>query len=158
MSCLRIISVLFALSIILSPVSVLGINAVEVEEAVFEVYGAVLDAEAAGADVSGLIDRLNIAGGYLALAKMSLRIENLEGAAGNASLCIEGLEGIVEDAGILKDTVVRELDEYSRMAIIGSEYGVVTVIVCSLLGWYWFKKRYYKRVLEMRPGVVEGES
>lgn len=169
MSGLRFIGVLFVLSVILSSVSVLGIKAadveimallsvVEVEEAVFEGYGAVLDAEEAGADVSGLLDRLNIAGEYLALAKMCMRIGNLESAVGNASLSVEGLEGIVEDAKILKDRSIKEADEHFSFTITASVVGVTAVLCCSWLGWNWFKKRYYERALKMRPEVVEGES
>ena len=129
-----------------------------VEENVFETYSIVLAAEAAGANVSVLWDRLNFAGEYLALAKISLRTGNLEGAETNTRFSIESLEGIVEEAEVLKATAVRELSAYSQIVIVGSVIGIVTIILCSILGWNWFKKRFYTRVLKMRPEVVDGES
>lgn len=169
MSALRFIGGLFVLSVLLSSGSVLGLKAADVdimalssltnvEEAVFEAYSIVLAAEVAGANVSVLWDRLNFAGEYLALAKMSLRIGNLDGAETNTRLSVESLEGVVEEAEVLKATAVRELSEYSQIVIVGSVIGIVTIILCSLLSWNWFKKRFYTRVLKMRPEVVDGES
>ena len=169
LSGLRFISVLFCLSIVFSSALALNITAVNldlmafssltnVEETVFKTYSIVLAAEAAGANVSVLWDRLNFAGEYLALAKMSLRIGNLESAETNTRLSVESLEGIVKEAEVLKATAVRELSEHSQIVIVGSVIGIVTIILCSILGWNWFKKRYYARVLKMRPEVVDGES
>ncbi len=169
LSGLKFISVLFCLSIVFSSTLALDITAVNldimalssltnVEETVFETYSIVLAAEAAGANVSVLWDRLNFAGEYLALAKISLRIGNLEGADTNTRLSVESLEGIVEEAEVLKATAIRALSEYSQIVIVGSVTGIVTIILSTILGWNWFKKRYYKRVLEMKPEVVEGES
>ena len=169
MSGLRTIAILFILFTVVSSGSVSGIRVADVEVAtlstvenvektVVEAYGAVFEAESVGADVSELLERLNTAGEYLALARMSLRTENIENAMGNASLSMEALDGLIEEAGFLRDKVIRESGERSWMAIGGSVVGVVAVICCSWMSWNWFKKRYHRRTLEMRPEVVEGES
>jgi VIT1/CCC1 family predicted Fe2+/Mn2+ transporter len=129
-----------------------------VEETVVEVYEVILEAERAGVDVSGLLHRLDVAGEYLTLARMCLRTGNLEGAARNASLSEEALDGLVEDAGVLRERAVKESDERFWMAIGGSVVGVVTVVCGGWLGWSWFKRWYYRRALEMKPEVVEYES
>jgi hypothetical protein len=161
---LRAIAVLFVLFTVVSSVSVLGVQAADVEEVispsvggveetVVEAYRAVLEAEEAGADVSGLLDRLDVAGEYLALAKMCMRTGNLEGAAGNASLSVEALDGLMDDAEVLRDRAMRESDERFRMAIGGSAIGIVVVMGGCWLGWRWFKKRY-KRMQQTEVGVV----
>lgn len=169
LSGLRAIAVLFVLFTVVSSVSVLGIKAMDVEDVVSSsvesvedtvvgAYGAVLEAESVGADVSGLLDRLNVAGEYWALARMSLRMGNMEEAAGNASLSVEALDGLVEEAWVLRDRVIRESGERSWLAIGGSIVGLVTVVCGGWLSWSWFKKRYNEQALEMRPEVVEDAS
>jgi len=95
---------------------------------------------------------------YLAFAKMSLKIEDFDGAVGNASFCVEALDEILDDAEVLKDEATKDLSEASLMAISGSVVGVVLVVCISFFGWRFFKVRYYERVLKMKPEVVKGES
>jgi hypothetical protein len=166
---LRIFTVMFVLLTVISSVSVFGIRVADVEdvdlstvagaeETVIEAYEAVLEAETVGADVSGLLDRLDAAGAYLALARMCSRTGNMEGALGNASLSGEALDRLVQEAWSLRDKAVREAGERFWMAIGGSVVGVAMVICGGWLGWRWFKKRYSHRSLELKPEVVEGES
>lgn len=130
----------------------------EAGEAMVEAYNAVLEAEEAGANVSGLLDMLDVAAECLASADVCLRVGDFGGAVGNASFCVEASDGLVDDAGVLRDRALREWGERSWMAVGGSVVGVVVVVCGCWLGWSLFKKRYYERVLEMRPEVVEGES
>ena len=166
MSGLRLVAVLCVLFVLVSSVSVLNVAASDVgdeavsavEEAVAEAFGAVVEAERAGGNVSELLDRLDVAAGYLAIASMSLRREDLEGAVGNASLCIESLEGLMGDAEALRDRAARESGQRFWMAISGSMVGVVGVVSGSFLGWNWFKKRHYKRALKRKPELVKDET
>jgi len=73
---------------------------------------------------------------------MCLRQGNLEGAVGYASLCVQSLDGLVGDAGALKDTAIKKVGERFFMAISGSATGIVVVVCGCWLGWRWFKKRY----------------
>ena len=124
-------------------VGVAALSQVEgAEEAVSEAYLAVRETEREGADVSGLLERLNLSGGYLAAARLCLRLGNLEGAVGNASLCVQSLEGLVEDAEALKDTAIKETGEHFWMAIGGSAVGIGVVVGGCWLGWRWFQERY----------------
>jgi hypothetical protein len=123
------------------------------EEAVSEAYLAVLEAGREGADVSGLLEQLNLSGEYLAAARMCLRKGDLEGAVGNASLCVQSLDGLVGDAGALKDTAIKEAGERFFMAIGGSATGIGVVVGGCWLGGRWFKKRY-KRMRQTEAGVV----
>lgn len=152
-------SCVFTIGCLALDVEDVAVSAVDgAEEAVAEAFGAVLEAEEAGADVSGLLERLDVAVESLALARMCLRCGDFEGAVEDAGFCVEALDGIVGDAGVLRDRAVRELDERSWMAVGGSVVGVVVVVCGCWFGWRFFKKRYCERALEMRPEVVEGES
>ncbi|UCC33141.1 MAG: hypothetical protein JSW53_05005 [Candidatus Bathyarchaeota archaeon] len=128
------------------------------EEAVVQALEAVLDAEGAGANVSDLLKRMSVAAEYLALARMCLRTEDFDGAVERASLCVEALDGLVEDAEVLGDEALNDSSQRSWMAIGVSVVGVVVVGFASCFGWRLLKRRYYRQVLKMRPEVAESES
>ena len=166
MSMLRRVAILLVLFVLVSSVLVFGAVAYEAEDvavvaveeaeaAVVEAFGAALEAEGAGGNVSGLLDRLDVAAQYLATARMCLRTEDFEGAVGNASLSVEALEGLVDDAVALRASAVAALDERVWMAIGESVVGVVVVVCGSFLSWRWFKKRYHARVLTLKPEVAD---
>ena len=121
-------------------------------------YQAVLEAEGAGANVSGLLARLNEAGGLLALARVSYRVGDFDGTVRFAELCGEIGEGVRFDALGVRDFAVEEAGHRFWRAIIGSIVGVAIIVFLSFLGWFIFKGRYYRRVLGMRPEVVSGGS
>jgi hypothetical protein len=157
------------LFVLVSSVFVLGVVAVDgkdeavsavdgAAEAVAEAYSAVWEAERAGANVSWLLTRLDGAGAYLALARMCLRMGDFEAAVDNAVFCIGALDGVVEDAGALRDRAVEEGGARSGMTISMSVVAVLTVAATCWLGWNLFKERYHRRALEMRPEVIESES
>lgn len=169
MSGLRFVAVSLVLFALLSCVFVLGgivwgfedvaVSAVEGAEGdVVEAYCVVLEAEGAGANVSSLLDQLDVAAEYLAVARMCLRLGDSDGAVGNASLCVEALDGIAGDAAVLKEKAIKEQGEHNWMTLSGSVVGMVAVVCGSWFGWASFKKYYYRRVLEMKPEVAEGES
>ena len=121
-------------------------------------YQAVLEAEGAGANVSGLLARLNEAGELLALARVSYRVGDFDGAVRFAELCGEIGEGVRVDALEVRDWAVEEAGHRFWLTIIGSIAGVAIVGFLSFLGWFIFKERYYRRVFGMRPEVVSGGS
>ena len=166
MSGLRQIAVLVVLVVLVSSVLVVGAAASEAadaavaaveeaEAAVAEAFGAALEAEGAGGNVSGLLERLDVATAYLATARMCLRTEDFEEAVGNASLCGEALEGLVDDAVALRASAVAASGQRFWMAMGESVVGVVVVVCGSFLSWRWFKKRYCARVLTLKPEVAD---
>ena len=163
---LRRVAILLVLCVLVSSVMVFGAAASEAEDAavaavgaaeaaVAEAFGAALEAETAGGNVSGLLDRLDVAAAYLAAARMCLRSEDFEGAGGNASRCGEVLEGLVDDAVALRASAVAASDARFWMAMGESAVGVVVVVCGSFLSWRWFKKRHYARVLTLKPEVAD---
>ena len=154
----------FAASVIVSETSgaygenVVALAVEEAEAAVVSAYEAVLDAEQAGAKVSGLLVRLNVAGEYLANAHIWLGLGDFDNATRLASLCDETAEEVRKGANELKNEAygLRVTDLVVRMT--GSIIGVVIIVFLSFLVWGAFRRRYHKRVLEMKAEVISGES
>jgi hypothetical protein len=137
----------------------LAVSAVDgAEAAVALAYEAVLDAEEVGADVSGLLVELNVAGGYLAEAHVWLGLGDFDEAVRLADLCYDAVVDVRNEAIELESEAhaLRVTDSVVKMT--GSIIGVVIVVFLGFVFWHVFKRRYSKRVLEMKPEVVAGES
>lgn len=165
----KLFFVLLILSVFAVPLFVSGglgvdgedvaVSAVDRAEAeVASAYEAVLDAEEAGADVSGLLAELNVAGEYLAEAHVWFGLGDFDNATRLADLCYDGVVDVSGEAFDLRSEAhaLRVTDSVVRMT--GSMVGVVVVVFLGFVVWRVFKRRYSRRVLEMRPEVVSGES
>ena len=75
-----------------------------------------------------------------------------------ADLCYEVVVDVRNEAFELEREAdaLRVSNSFVRMT--WSMVGVVVVVVLSSVLWRVFKRRYSKRVLEMKPEVVSGES
>lgn len=135
-----------------------GLAIERAEGVVVSAYQVVLDAEGAGANVSGLLVQLNRAGEFLAQARVSYRAGDFDGAVRSADLCNEIGEGVRGEAEGLKNLAVVQGAQRFRWTMIGSILGVTIIMGASFFGWRIFKLRYYRRVLEMKPEVGSNES
>jgi len=128
------------------------------EGVVVSAYEAVLEAEQAGAGVSGLLVRLDEAGELLAEAQVAFRLGDFDEAVVSADLCSEIGEGVKGEA----DELGVEARESRVMGIwltlTGSLVGVDAVVLGSFWGWRVFKRRYIRRVSRMKPEVAKDES
>ena len=137
---------------------VVALGLADAEEVLGSAYGAVLEAEEAGANVSGLLGRLSVGGGYLAEAYVWYRLGVSENASRFAGLCSEVVGDVRSEAVGLKSEAhgLWELDFLVRM--IWSVGGVIVVVFLGFVVWRVFRRRYLRRVLGLRPEVVSGES
>ena len=169
MSFLKLFFVFLVLSVFAFPFFVIGGFGVDGEDvaasavnraevAVVSAYEAVLDAEDVGADVSDLSAKLNAAGGHLASAHVWFGLGDFDNATRFADLCYEAVVDVRNEAFELESEAhaLRVTDSVVRMT--GSMVGVVVVVFLGFVVWRVFKRRYSKRVLEMRPEAVSGES
>jgi len=166
---LRVIGVLFVLFAFVSSVFVLGTMALDVEEvalsaiesadlAVDLAYEAVLEAEGAGANVSGLLDELNDGAEALSKAYISNRVGDFDDAVYFADLCGDLVGGIEAEANELRDVAVVERDQRLLSTSFGSVFAVGGIFCGGFFGWRFFKSRYHRRVLKMKPEVASNES
>ena len=166
---LRVIGVLFVLFAFVSSVFVLGTMALDVEEvalsaiesaelAVNVAYEAVLDAEGAGANVSGLLDELNDGAEALSKAYISNRVGNFDDAVYFANLCYDLVGGIEVEANELRDVAASERSQRLLLTSFGSVFAVFCVFCGGFFGWRFFKNRYHRGALKMKPEVASNES
>ena len=169
MSFLKLFFVLLILSAFAAPVFVSEAFAVDSEDvaasavdraegAVVSAYEAVLDAEEAGANVSGLLGRLNVAGEYLASARVWYGLGDFDSATRFADLCYDVGEEVRSEAVELRNEAYGLWVTGLVVRMTVSIFGVVFVVFLGFVVWRWFKRRYRKRVLGMRPEVAKDES
>jgi len=116
-------------------------------------YEAVLDAERVDADVSGLLVRLNDAAALLSEARMSFDVGDFEEAAGYAESTSEVGCEIVDVAKLLEIEAANARVYSSWIFLAISVVGVSVVVVASVVGYRFFKRYYYDRLVKMKPKV-----
>jgi hypothetical protein len=129
---------------------------IDAENELASAYVSVAEAEDGGAEVSELMVKLESAASLLSDAGNSYRLGDYDKAYSCAVNCSDSVEGIVSAASSLK---LKAEDAYNErlFATATMSSAVLSVLfVLSLFGWKFWKNRYYKRVLEMKPEVREG--
>ena len=128
----------------------------QADDSVRQAFVAVSDAAGAGANVSGLVSRLNGAGGLLVQANTAYRVGDYENATVFAGECISSVDGVVQEASDLKATA-----ESDRLSQLGwgasfSSVGLSLLFVVGLFGWRFVRNRYFGSVLELKPEEAGG--
>jgi len=130
----------------------------EADVAVRQAFNATLDAERAGANVSGLILRLNEAGGILAEAEIALGNGNSSEAASKAGQCIGIAQSVKSDADVLKASALDEAQTVFWASLTFSVVSITAFAVVLMLVWRWFKRGYVRKMLGMKPEVASDEA
>jgi len=130
----------------------------EADVAVRQAFNATLDAERAGANVSGLILRLNEAGGILVEAEMALGKGNSSEAFSKAGQCVGIAESVRSDADALRVSALDEAQTVFWTYLTFSVAGIAAFVVVLALVWRRFKRGYVRKVLGMRPEVAHDEA
>ena len=139
-----------------------GVDAVEATDAVGQAevslnlaFVAVAEAEVAGAEVVGLLERLEVAGDFLSEAHVAFRSGDYEAASLLAVECGNVVEGVVAEAGRLETVADLAKIDNLFLTMFWSGFGLVLLVIFGVVGWMILKNRYFERVLEMRPEVEE---
>ncbi len=112
-----------------------------------------MGAESAGANASSLLVGLNDAVGLLSEAQVALEVGDFEECIRLAELSREAGSGVGHAARALE---VEANDAHATLSwwfAGGSALGVSVVILASFFGYRYFKRRYYQRLLKMKPRV-----
>lgn len=118
-------------------------------------YEVVLEAEAAGADVSVFLSRLNAAADYSVRAEKLYRDGDFSGSLDLATLAIDALAGLDAEATDLAGSVASERGQALFLAVAASAFGVVSVAFAGFMSWGYVRGRYARRVLKMKPEVTD---
>jgi len=119
------------------------------------IYEVALEAEEVGANVSGLMLRLNEAADWLFMAHSAFETGNFDEAIRLADLCGEISSEVRVEAQRLRAEADSEHAARFWWSLVGSFVGVAIVVSASVLGYVYFKRLYYRRLLKMRPRVEQ---
>ena len=114
----------------------------DAEETIISTYGAVLEAEQAGGNVTDLFARLNEAGEFLAAANVSYRNGDFDNAIYFANLSKNIGEEVKNEAFELKGSAWNEGVQRMMFTMLGSFSGIILVILGSLWIWRFLNRRY----------------
>jgi hypothetical protein len=142
----------------LGPVRVRGADGAsasigDAETALRQAFGATLDAERAGANVTGLLSRLDESGLDLSMAEAASNGGNDSGAAILAGASKTLADGVATDALALESSAAGWFSSFSQAFETGL-VGAGLFVVVLLLAWRWFKRYYNRKLLGSRPGVT----
>jgi len=127
----------------------------QAEQDLCEAYVRVVDADAAGADVSELSNELNVAGAYLSSANAAFNAGDYDAAIAFATDCRNSVKGISSEAENLESYAKGESSNALFSAIFVSVFGVVFVIIFGYVGWEFLKRRQFRRILNKKPVAVD---
>lgn len=127
---------------------------VEADNALKKAFATVLTAENAGANVSGLMVRLNQAGAFLAQAEMAYRNGDSAEATENAEQCLTTLQGVSDEASASMDSALANSQQVFWEGVTISTIGAVAFLVVLAFVWRWFSRRHLRKSLRMKPEVV----
>jgi len=121
------------------------------ENALASAYEAVAEVERAGANVSELLVKLEIAGNLLAQAYNAFRLGDYEDAYLYAINASNTVGGVVSEASSLKLKNENAYSERLFLTVAMSSAGLSVLFVLSLFGWRFLKNKYVDRILGMKP-------
>jgi hypothetical protein len=111
---------------------------------IVECYEAAANASGAGANVTGLLGNLSVAGDLFSRADLAFRRGNFESAVALANRSQEELNGFVVDANVLRDAAVQERYWSFMINIVGSAVGAVATVCGGFAVWVMLKRRLDK--------------
>jgi hypothetical protein len=126
--------------------------------AVRQAFNATVDAERSGANVSGLIFRLNEAGSILVEAEIALEDGNSSEATSKADQSTVIAQSVRSDADVLKASVLQEANVVFVSSLLFSVVGIAAFAVALMIVWSWFKRGYVRKVLGMKPEVASDDA
>jgi hypothetical protein len=123
------------------------------EDALQRAFVAVLDAENAGANVSALLLKLDVAGENLTDAEMAYKSGSLIEAVSKAEECSALANGIIDEASALKNSALTDARRAEWQTFTFSGIGAFVISIVLALVWIIFKRSYNGKLLGMKPGV-----
>lgn len=121
------------------------------ETASMQAFNSILNAEKAGANVTGLISQLNDAEGILAQAENSYRTGDYSTAATQADSILPLAQQVTLEAQHAKQTAIDSSQNALWSTITLTVTGVLVFVLSLFLVWRRFKRIYIKRLSEAKP-------
>lgn len=115
---------------------------VAAEEMVVECYEVVGGADEAGANVTGLLTRLNDAGLLLSKASLAYGEGDYDSAYDLAGESLVRLDGFAVEANVLWWNALQARHWDFMVNVVGSAVGAVAVVFGGFFVWFLLKRRY----------------
>jgi len=125
----------------------------EADDALGRAFVVVSGAEGAGADVSGLLVRLNEASGLYSSAELALQSGNYSLAVEKAGDCVGLADGVFGDAGVLMGEALDAAAGWWRVVVFSVVGACVFVGVLAVV-WVYARRRFAGSVLGLKPEVT----
>jgi hypothetical protein len=122
--------------------------------AVEQAFNAVLDAEKAGANVTGLLVQLNDAAGILAQAENSYRTGDNNTAIVQADSVLPIAQEVTTAAQNAKQTALVSGQNAFWSTIAFTVIGIFVFVLALFLVWRWFKRNYVNNLDQAKPEVT----
>lgn len=129
-------------------------EAERVEEALILAFRAVLEAEAAGANVSSLLVRLNEAAGLLSEAELLHGLGDYDGALSMAGQSLTVASSVRDEALALKVLAAEERSRAFQFSLAFSIVGSAVFLVSLFSVWRWFRGFYIRKIMDLKPEVA----
>lgn len=123
--------------------------------AIGQAFNSVLEAEKAGGNVTQLLSKLNTAGEILAEAQNALNSGTIANVTSETENAIQIADQVNFDAVNLRNDSLVKSQENFWFILIFSVVGAVVFSVLLLFVWRRFKRFYTKKLLGMKPEVIE---
>jgi hypothetical protein len=125
------------------------------EQNLGSVYVVVAAASASGADVTAELSKLREAGDFLSKALSEFEAGDYEKALQAATACTNIVEELSSDAQRSRIEAEKANGDRILSTAVVSGFGLVVFFVLSFLGWRFLKRRYVRKLLDMKPEVAD---
>ena len=126
-------------------------------QAVNQAFNAVLDAEKAGANVTGLMAQINSAQDILAKAENSYRTGDTNNSVAQADSVLPIAQQVTLDAQNAKQNAIISTQNAFWSTIALTIVGIIVLVLVLFLIWRRFKRNYVERLSEAKPELVSNE-
>lgn len=126
----------------------------QAEAAIRQAFNATVYAERAGANVSGLIARLNEAGDLLTRAEVAYGNGDLGQAEELAGQSLTAANSVRGDALTMRDSAYAAARSSISMSLFSWALAFPVFILLLGIGWSLFKRFYARRLMKSRPEVA----
>ncbi len=127
----------------------------QADASVGHAFTAVLDAEKAGANVTGLLNQLNVAADLLAQADNLYRSGDVAGATNALNQVLPITQQVAVQTATAESNAKTASQNALVLTVVFSVVGSILFVLVLFWVWRAFKKRYISRMLASKPEVVD---
>lgn len=118
-----------------------------------QAFTSVMEAEAAGANINNLVSQMNDALGLLAQAENAFRQNDFDATTIKADGALLLASQINTAAQNARESASSSRQSSFWLSIVFSIIGIVIFLVVLFQIWRWFKQRYTRNLLNLKPEV-----